>query len=134
MSKVICPDQLTFYSVSKAHDFRCQIATIIFQDQFSLKPIRITIESKFFTDVKRFSFLERLPQKLALKIALRFLSDGSLYFDNQQTVEVFDKGFCIENFVDNIKRVSAISIFYCTPFVPILNMSSPNKLNGVKVQ
>jgi hypothetical protein len=58
---------------------------------------------------------------------VKVLIDGKLYVDDQEMVNIYDNGFCVENFVDQLENFSAISAFLCFPFVPALNLTSNNK-------
>ncbi len=51
---------------------------------------------------------------------------GKLYVNNKEMVNIYDDGFCIDNFVDQLENFSAISAFVCFPFVPSLNLTSNN--------
>jgi hypothetical protein len=41
------------------------------------------------------------------------LSDGRLFIDNGAVAEVYDDGFCIDNFVDNPHEAPHVSAFVC---------------------
>jgi hypothetical protein len=48
------------------------------------------------------------------KNGLQLLSDGRLFVDNGQTVQVFDGGFCVEWLVDASRNISVMSAFVCS--------------------
>ena len=59
---------------------------------------------------------------------VNILSDGRLYVDNRDYVEIYETGFCFEKFVDQKWRVSSYSAFICFPFEPVISFPSPNKI------
>ncbi len=59
---------------------------------------------------------------------VKMLIDGRLYVDNRKVVDIYDDGFCVENFVDELENFSAISAFVFFPLVPSLNLTSNTKL------
>ena len=71
----------------------------------------------------------KLPKKI---VAVNLLSDGRLYVDDGKSVEIFESGFCVENFVDKSKNVSSFSVFICVPFSPVMRLQSPNSQNNSK--
>jgi hypothetical protein len=60
------------------------------------------------------------------KEKVKSLMGGKLYVNNKEMVNIYDDGFCIDNFVDQLENFSAISAFVCFPFVPSLNLTSNN--------
>jgi hypothetical protein len=63
-----------------------------------------------------------LPEKDKVKL----LSDGSLYADYLSEVDIYEGGFCIENFVDLTEPFSGILAYINVPFTPSLNLKSTN--------
>jgi hypothetical protein len=58
------------------------------------------------------------------KEKVKILIDGKLYVDTREMVNIYDGGFCVDNFVDQLENFSAISAFVCFPFVPSTNLTS----------
>jgi hypothetical protein len=63
---------------------------------------------------------------------ISFLSDGSLYTDDGYDVVVYEKGFCMENFVERTQNFSIFSALICTNNTSSFNGSSPNYKEEVK--
>ncbi len=61
---------------------------------------------------------------------VKLLSDGRLYVKYRTTVDIYEGGFCLENFVDLKNQFSAVSAFINTPFAPVLtlNISTATKV------
>jgi hypothetical protein len=58
---------------------------------------------------------------------VKVLIGGKLYVDNRDMVNIYEDGFCVENFVDQQENFSAISAYVCFPFVPSMNLTSNSK-------
>ena len=61
-------------------------------------------------------------------VIFKFLIEKKLYVDTRKAVNIYDDGFCVENFVDELNNFSAISAFVCFPFEPSLNLTSNSKM------
>jgi hypothetical protein len=68
----------------------------------------------------------KFPRK---NIEVNLLSDGRLYIDNRKSVEIFQSGFCVENFVDRSKDFASFSAFICLPFSPVMRFQNSNIQN-----
>jgi hypothetical protein len=56
---------------------------------------------------------------------VKFLSDGRLYIQHETHVEIFTKGFCLENFYDPESGKVYMSAFKCATENVTLNLSLP---------
>jgi hypothetical protein len=53
---------------------------------------------------------------------VKLLADGRLYVKYKTEVDIYEGGFCLENFVDLKNQFSAMSAFINTPFTPLLTL------------
>ena len=56
--------------------------------------------------------------------SVNFLSNGQLYVDDEESAEIYDKGFCFENFVFTSLGHIDLGVFLCAEFAPIASFSS----------
>ena len=55
---------------------------------------------------------------------IRLSTDGKLVTSNGKTVEIYDEGFCIENFVDQSRNLSVLSVLLCSPLPPVFRTNA----------
>jgi hypothetical protein len=56
--------------------------------------------------------------------SVNLLSNGQLYMDNGDSAEIYEEGFCLENFVITAEGHSVLAVYLCTQFAPIASFSS----------
>jgi hypothetical protein len=56
---------------------------------------------------------------------VKYLSDGHLYIDYITHAEIYEKGFCLENFYQSESGEFHLSAFVCTTEIPLLYLSPP---------
>jgi hypothetical protein len=71
-------------------------------------------------------FLKSVDFLKPVKDKVKLLSDGRLYVEYQSEVDIYEGGFCLENFVDLKKQFFATSAFINFPFTPTLTLNSTN--------
>ena len=57
-----------------------------------------------------------------------FLSDGRMYVDNNQVVEIYESGFCIDLFVHKKNGISTLSAYVCSGISPAVTFKLPNNI------
>ncbi len=70
---------------------------------------------------------EKVKYKSPSKNEVKLLTDNRVYVSNKRRVEIFEQAFCFDTFVNRTQNLKEVSAFFCSPFKPDLQLTSPNK-------
>ena len=104
--------------------------------QFTL---RSNVTSSFISPYAMIMYTSECPKQLRPLVSdtqIKLLADGKLYIKTETHIEIYTKGFCIENFYDPNAGKIFLSAFLCKTDknlgvqLPLPQTSKPNETNG----